>query len=502
MAAAQRTVTQLEPVFKNIPEFFDVAAGGQRDIGQIDGHDALIEAAVILVLARLVVAGVGDVAHARVGEAVGREEAAAAHAGIHVALELEHFLFADVIGHHTARRAFCGKLCEIIVGRILVDVVLLERVDELGERGRDPHALLVLHTLVALEQHLLDDEGKVLLFLLASRLVEVHEDGDEGGLSVRREERDDLILDRLHAAADLLADAVFDQLCQLLLARMRVDGLHLGRDLAADALAADLHERRQMRQRDRLPAVLVGSHLSDDLSGNVAGGGEAVGPLDQGVRDDGAVLKHILQIHQVTVVHVLGVVVRVMEVDDALPMGLHDVGGQQQSLAQVPGDLAGHVVPLGGVHHRVLVGVLLLGLLVAALDEAEDLLVGGIALADQRADIAVGDVVLGHLIGPVSHDLGLHQVLNLLHRGGAVHLLTAEFHGLRDPLDLDRGHPGVLLDSVVGLGDGGDDLRDVEDDLRAVPLHDFHGTLRLSCRINLNCNISSKHCYHTTLDMG
>ena len=69
-------------------------------------------------------------------------------------------------------------------------------------------------------------------------------------------------------------------------------------------------------------------------------------------------------------------------------------------------------------------------------------------------------------------------------------------------LDLDRGHPGVLLDSVVGLGDGGDDLRDVEDDLRAVPLHDFHGTLRLSCRINLNCNISSKHCYHTTLDMG
>ena len=227
-----------------------------------------------------------------------------------------------------------------------------------------------------------------------------------------------------------------------------------------------------------------------------------MGPLDQGVRDDGAVLKHILQIHQVTVVHVLGVVVRVMEVDDALPMGLHDVGGQQQPLAQVPGDLAGHVVPLGGVHHRVLVGVLLLGLLVAALDEAEDLLVGGIALADQRADIAVGDVVLGHLIGPVSHDLGLHQVLNLLHRGGAVHLLTAEFHGLRDPLDLDRGHPGVLLDSVVGLGDGGDDLRDVEDDLRAVPLHDFHGTLRLSCRINLNCNISSKHCYHTTLDMG
>ena len=116
MAAAERAVAQLEAVFKNIPEFFDVTARRERDVGQVDGHDALIEAAVILVLARLVVAGVGDVAHARVGEAVGREEAAAAHTGIHVALELEHFLFADVIGHHTARRAFCGELREIIVG--------------------------------------------------------------------------------------------------------------------------------------------------------------------------------------------------------------------------------------------------------------------------------------------------------------------------------------------------------------------------------------------------
>ena len=230
-----------------------------------------------------------------------------------------------------------------------------------------------------------------------------------------------------------------------------------------------------MGQGDGLAAVLVGGHLGDDLGGDVAGGGEAVGPLDQGVRDDGAVLQHVLQIHQIAVVHVLGVVVGVVEVDDALPVGLHDVGGQQQPLAEIPGDLAGHVVPLGGVHHRVLVGVLLLGLLIAALDEAEDLLVGGVALADQRADIAVGDVVLGHLIGAMSHDLGLHQILDLLHGGGAVHLLAAELHGLRDPLDLHRGHPGVLLDGVVGLGDGGDDLRDVEDDLRAVPLHDFHG---------------------------
>ena len=149
-------------------------------------------------------------------------------------------------------------------------------------------------------------------------------------------------------------------------------------------------------------------------------------------------------------------------------------GSSSRSL-RVPGDLPGHVVPLGGVHHRVLVGVLLLGLLVAALDETEDLLVGGVALSNQRADIAVGDVVLGDLVGAVGHDLGLHQILNLLHGGGAVHLLAAELHRLRDALDLDRRHPRVLSNGVVGLGDGGNDLRNVEDHLRAVPLHNFHG---------------------------
>ena len=500
MPAHQGTAAQLQPFVKDLPELVQVAAGGQSHVREVDGHHALIEAAVVLVLARLIIAGVCDVADAGICEAVRRQEGAAAHAGIHIALQLQHFLGRDVVGHHPAGGALGRQLGQVIIGGILVDVILLQHIDQLGEGGSDPHALFVLHALVALLQGFLNDEGQILFLLLVLGLTQVHEHRHEGGLAIGGQQGQHLVLDGLDAAADLIPQTGLHQLLDLLPGGPDAQGLHLLLHQPADLLPAHIHEGGQMGQGNGLPAVLVGSHLSDDLSGNVAGGGEAVGPLDQGVCDDGAVLKHILQIHQVTVVHVLGVVVRVMEVDDALPMGLHDVGGQP--LAQVPGDLAGHVVPLGGVHHRVLVGVLLLGLLVAALDEAEDLLVGGIALADQRADIAVGDVVLGHLIGPVSHDLGLHQVLNLLHRGGAVHLLTAEFHGLRDPLDLDRGHPGVLLDSVVGLGDGGDDLRDVEDDLRAVPLHDFHGTLRLSCRINLNCNISSKHCYHTTLDMG
>ena len=197
-------------------------------------------------------------------------------------------------------------------------------------------------------------------------------------------------------------------------------------------------------------------------------------PLNEGAGDDSAVLQHILQIHQVAVVHVLGIVVGVVEVDDALLVGLHNVRGKQQPLTEVPGDLAGHVVPLGGVHHWVLVGVLLLGLLVAALDEAEDLFIGGVAAANQGAGIAVGDIVLGHLVGAVGHDLIFHQILNFFHRGRAVHLQAAELHEFCDAPDLHGRHAGALFHAVVGLGNGSNDFFNVENNFCSVAFDDFH----------------------------
>ncbi len=155
-------------------------------------------------------------------------------------------------------------------------------------------------------------------------------------------------------------------------------------------------------------------------------------------------------------------------------MGLHDVLGQQDAACDVPADLAGHVVPLGGIDHRIFVGVLLLGLLVVALDEGQDLVVGGVGPAHQRPGVAVGDVVLGHLKGAVGHDVVLHHVLDLLHRGGAAHLLALQLHRLRQTLDLHRRQPVRFLYRFVGLGDGHDDLGDVENDLGAISLDDLH----------------------------
>ena len=66
--------------------------------------------------------------------------------------------------------------------------------------------------------------------------------------------------------------------------------------------------------------------------------------------------------------HVLGKVVRIMEVNQALIVSIHNLLGQQHALGQVLGNLAGHIVALNGVDGRVLVGVLLLDLFVIALN--------------------------------------------------------------------------------------------------------------------------------------
>ena len=55
-----------------------------------------------------------------------------------------------------------------------------------------------------------------------------------------------------------------------------------------------------------------------------------------------------------------------------------------------------------------------------------------------------------------------------------VHFQAGELHELRDALKLQRGHAGGFLHAFIGFGNGGKDLRDVEDHFCSVSFDDFH----------------------------
>ena len=461
-------MAQLKALVKQLPELVKIAAAGQCHIHQIDRDNALIEAAVIFGLAVLV--------------QIGGQEAAAPHAGkamafaVGIDLVLQHLLFADIVGHHPLGGALGGQLGQVVVGLALIDIVILQHIDELGECGGDPDAGLVLDALIALAEHLLNDDGEIRLqALVVTGLVQVHKDRDERCLTVGGHQCDDLILDRLHAALDLLAQALFNDLGKLLLAGVNAQILHLGLDIAADLLAADVNKGSQMGQADALAAVLAGRDLCDDLGCDIAGGGEGMRLLDEGAGDDGAVLQHVIKVDQIAVVHVLGIVVGIVEVDDALLMRLDDLRRQQHTHRQVLADLAGHIVALDAVDGRVFVGVLLLDLLVVALDQREDLVIGRVVGALEALDIAVGDIAARDLVGPGRHNGVLHKVLNLLNIHGVAAVIADLLHMVADLDDL-------LLRQALGFGydliclcDGRNDFGNVKDSLAAVAFDDLHG---------------------------
>ncbi|MPN21248.1 hypothetical protein SDC9_168627 [bioreactor metagenome] len=173
--------------------------------------------------------------------------------------------------------------------------------------------------------------------------------------------------------------------------------------------------------------------------------------------------------------HVLGVIVHVVKMDDARLMSLHDIRRQQQPLGNILGNLARHIVPLNGIHGGVLIGILLHDLLVVALDQAENLIVGGVGRPGQGAGVAVADIALGGLIGAVAHQLRLHQLLNLLHVQRAAYFLRRRLHVQRDLVDLRLGQLGRLAADPVGLFHRRCNLYALKALFTAVSLDDFHG---------------------------
>ena len=172
--------------------------------------------------------------------------------------------------------------------------------------------------------------------------------------------------------------------------------------------------------------------------------------------------------------HVLRVVVHVVEVDDALLVGLHHVRRKEKTRRHVLRHLARHVVALDRVDRRVLVRVLLLHVLVVALDEREDLLVRRVRLAEQLLLVAVDDVLLRDLLRAELHELRLHDILDLLDVHRAVARRAHARDLLRYELDATLRKRVLVVDRLRRLAYRILDLSDVERDFLPAALRDLH----------------------------
>jgi hypothetical protein len=166
-------------------------------------------------------------------------------------------------------------------------------------------------------------------------------------------------------------------------------------------------------------------------------------------------------------------IIRIMEVDDSLLMSLCYIIGDKETTGDILADFTCHVVTLNADDGRVLVGILLLNLLVVALDQRENAVVGGVRLADERTVVAVAYVASCELKRALGHELILNHVLDLLYGNSALDLVALVLHVVCYVGDLLLGEERTV-GGIVRLANGVDDFFDVERLFGAVTLDNFH----------------------------
>ena len=317
-----------------------------------------------------------------------------------------------------------------------MDIVLLQHIDQFGECGGNEYALFIFNALDPLQKHFLDDQCQIVSQPSFRNLIQIHKYRYKRSLSIGSHQSDDLILDHLDALLDLPLYPHLGDPGNHILICLDILCFQFGPHFSAEFLAAYFYKGSQVGQSNALAAVLGTGDLSDSLGSDVAGCGEGVRSLNHGLADDGSVLQHIFQIYQTAVMHMLGKIIGIMEMNDAFFVSLHNVLGKKEPAGDILADLAGHIISLYAVYYRVLIGIFLKHFFIVAFQKGEDLLVGRIGLSHQLPLIAVGDVVGSQFVGLLLHDLFFYHVLDLFYIGTAVHLAALIGYMISNNMDL------------------------------------------------------------------
>ena len=233
MSAAKCSVAKLKAILQDLPEFIEITLRGACHINKVDGHNALIETAVEFVGTVRVLLFL-----------LNGKEGAASHAGVYIAvLQLAHDLSGNVVRNHTLGGTFGSNLSEVPVLGILVDVVLIQNVDQLRESRSDPCAALILNALHTLLHYLFNDQSQIITGTSLRNLVQIHENSHKRSLSVTGHKSDQLILDGLDTALDLVLQSALGNLADDLLVHRLTAFLTLLDHFIADLLTADINER-------------------------------------------------------------------------------------------------------------------------------------------------------------------------------------------------------------------------------------------------------------------
>ena len=196
MTAHQCLFTECHPLIKDLPELIRITTGRTCDIHKIYGDNALIKTTVIFWLVIFIY--------------IRSQERPASHTWITVSfsvfinLKLQHFLFGNIIRHHSLGSTFCCQLCEIPVLTSLGYIVLLQNIDQLRKCRCNINTFFIFDTKNPLAQDFLCHKCEIIPHLSLRHLVQIHKNSDKRCLTIGSHQCDHLILDHLYTFFDLI----------------------------------------------------------------------------------------------------------------------------------------------------------------------------------------------------------------------------------------------------------------------------------------------------------
>ena len=147
-------------------------------------------------------------------------------------------------------------------------------------------------------------------------------------------------------------------------------------------------------QINRLSTILTAGYCWNDLSHHRTGYLETLRTLNELAVHNGTIVQHILNIDQTAVENRLYKIIRIMEMQNSLFMGLCNLLRQKQSFREILGNFACDQISLSGSCCRILVGILFHNLFIAVLNQAQNRIICCIGAAHQLTCITIHNISL------------------------------------------------------------------------------------------------------------
>ena len=125
---------------------------------------------------------------------------------------------------------------------------------------------------------------------------------------------------------------------------------------------------------------------------------------------------------------------------------------QQKSSGDILTHLTRHIVTLYTVHNRILIGILLFHFFIVTFQKTQYLFICRIGFTNKCTSEAIGNVIPGHFVGSVFHQLVFHHVLDLFHIGRTIHTLALIHDYFCNFINLIRSQFFIIRNGIICFG--------------------------------------------------